>query len=164
MLSDYVKDLSDYKILKAIGKGEFSSVFTVKNLKTEKQFVAKISKESSKEKSFQQSFFREIEYHPQLKNPAILQLVGFNMLNFHKETHPVIIYEYMKHGSLDKIFQKVGKSMTPEFLTDTIKYINILGITLGMKYLHSKSIVHRDLKPENILLNDQYYPVICDFG
>ena len=30
------------------------------------------------------------------------------MLNFHKETHPVIIYEYMKHGSLDKIFQKVS--------------------------------------------------------
>ena len=49
-------------------------------------------------------------------------------------------------------------------ISDTQKYIIILGTSLGMKYLHSIGIVHRDLKPANILLNEKYYPLICDFS
>ncbi|MEM9411276.1 MAG: protein kinase [Planctomycetota bacterium] len=35
----------------------------------------------------------------------------------------------------------------------------------AVRYLNENSIVHRDIKPDNILLReDQYSPVICDFG
>ena len=44
------------------------------------------------------------------------------------------------------------------------KYIILLGISIGMKYLHSIGIIHRDLKAMNILLDDNFYPKICDFG
>jgi serine/threonine protein kinase len=33
-----------------------------------------------------------------------------------------------------------------------------------MAYLHSKQIIHRDLKPENVFLDDNWEPVIADFG
>jgi serine/threonine protein kinase len=42
--------------------------------------------------------------------------------------------------------------------------IVIVGIALGMQYLHSHDIVHRDLKLENILLDDHNRPLITDFG
>jgi serine/threonine protein kinase len=40
----------------------------------------------------------------------------------------------------------------------------IVGIILGMRYLHSQSIIHRDLKPENILLDRLSRIRIGDFG
>jgi serine/threonine protein kinase len=38
------------------------------------------------------------------------------------------------------------------------------GIALGMEYLHNLGIMHRDLKPSNVLIQDNYSPVIADFG
>ena len=42
--------------------------------------------------------------------------------------------------------------------------INIIGISIGMKYLHDNGIVHRNLKPSNVLLDENLYPKIADFG
>lgn len=33
-----------------------------------------------------------------------------------------------------------------------------------MCYLHQNKIVHRDLKPENVFLDEEYRPVLSDFG
>lgn len=45
---------------------------------------------------------------------------------------------------------------------DTDNYITILGIALGMNYLHSQNIIHGNLKPSNILFDNNLYPQICD--
>lgn len=76
-----------------------------------------------------------------------------------EKKNPTIILDYMKNGSLDKYFLK-PKNEQP----NQKKYIILLGISLGMKYLHSLGVIHRDLKPANILLDDNLYPQICDFG
>ena len=33
-----------------------------------------------------------------------------------------------------------------------------------MKYLHEHKIIHRYLKPDHVLLDDNFHPLITDFG
>ena len=48
-------------------------------------------------------------------------------------------------------------------LNTTQKFIIILGIALGIRYLHSMKIAHHDISPNNILLDSHFYPTINDF-
>jgi serine/threonine protein kinase len=55
--------------------------------------------------------------------------------------------------------------MNPTWWTPTAKSITIVGIVVGMKYVHTEGIIHRDLKPSNILIDKENHQVhICDFG
>jgi serine/threonine protein kinase len=72
--------------------------------------------------------------------------------------------EFASNGSLEDVLSRIKKGDTPIFWThETISCI-IVGLVLGMNYLHSKDIIHRDLKPGNILLDENYRVRICDFG
>jgi serine/threonine protein kinase len=42
--------------------------------------------------------------------------------------------------------------------------ITIVGIVLGMEFIHAKGFIHRDLKPTNILLDDDRNIKTSDFG
>lgn len=44
------------------------------------------------------------------------------------------------------------------------RQIIIAGISYGMMIFHRNKIIHLDLMPEYILLNNNYYPVITNFG
>ena len=88
-----------------------------------------------------------------------MSLFGYSLTNFKGENHPIMITEYMSNGSLDSLFNNTDQKLSP-----TKKYIILLGIALGMKYLHYKGIIHRDIKPGNVLLDENFHPKICDFG
>ena len=40
----------------------------------------------------------------------------------------------------------------------------LIGMILGVQYIHQNGIIHRDLKPQNILLDEMGNPKISDFG
>lgn len=64
----------------------------------------------------------------------------------------------MKNGSLGKTLRKDEK------IRGTKRYLILLGIVIGMKYLHSKGFIHRDMKSDNILIDEKLLQKICDFG
>lgn len=47
---------------------------------------------------------------------------------------------------------------------DPLRFKIVLGLAEGLKYLHSYNVIHRDIKPANILLNDNFEPMLTDFG
>jgi serine/threonine protein kinase len=65
--------------------------------------------------------------------------------------------KWFANGTLKDLLS--NRSVIDEYLL-SIAY----GIASGMEYLHSLGIMHRDLKPENVLMNDDYTPIIADFG
>ena len=70
--------------------------------------------------------------------------------------------EYAKNGTLDDIIQNC---ISHNNKIDFTKKLNIIyGIASIMSYLHSLNYIHRDIKPLNILLDDQYRPILSDFG
>jgi serine/threonine protein kinase len=44
------------------------------------------------------------------------------------------------------------------------KYLHILKVLEGIKYIHSKNVLHRDIKPDNIFLGSEGKIKIGDFG
>lgn len=164
MLTKFILQLDKYKILEPLGNGASGQVFLVEETSTKARYAAKVIIKQISNYEDQISFFSEIEILLSAKNPAILSLIGFNLQDFSHNNNPTIITPYMPKGSLGSLLQSEYQSNLPAEWTKTMKYINLLGIALGMEYLHSLKIIHRDLKPDNILLDEHLYPHICDFG
>jgi serine/threonine protein kinase len=107
-------------------------------------------------------FFRELEVLRQIHHPNVLGLIGYYAAESGENgDQPLaLVTEWLPKGSLDDVLH--GPSATA--LTPTQKMKIIVGIILGVRYLHKAGIMHRDLKPGNILLTEDFSPKIGDLG
>jgi serine/threonine protein kinase len=107
-------------------------------------------------------FFRELEILRAIHHPNVLGLIGYYPAEpGEKGDEPfALVTEWMPKGSLDDVLH--GPSAAP--LTETQKMKIIVGIILGVRYLHKAGIMHRDLKPGNILLTQDFSPKVGDLG
>jgi serine/threonine protein kinase len=99
------------------------------------------------------AFFLEVDALVRLSHPCILRTVGYYLAT--EKSPPHIATEFAEGGSLREALPT---------LNDTEKAVVVVGIVLGMKFMHSRGIIHRDLKPANILLDDRRRPKIGDLG
>ena len=149
-------DLKNYKVIKKIGEGSFGEVLLIEDNLTQKNFVAKVFKFECLSNQNQKLFQQNLKSLKPIKNPIIIPIIGYSFIDFENQNNPTIVTEYLPNGSLaDALKNNIN-------LTPTNKYIILLGVAEGMKYLHSHKIVHGNLKPENILLDQKLYPHICD--
>lgn len=159
---------NDYKIQsKKLGEGSYGTVYVAENTTSKQKYAAKIINVENGFDGYEQMLFlRESLILHKLDHPSIVKFMGINFQSFRdpKLLEPTIITEYLPHGSLRDNLNKEKNSLSDLEWTVTKKYINLLGISDALRYLHENGIVHRDLKPENILIDSDYYPRVCDFG
>jgi serine/threonine protein kinase len=104
-------------------------------------------------------FFRELQIQVALgrNRPAdpmlYLPLEGFALL----EDVLYIFVPYMPNGTLDDL-------RGPDQQTPTHLSLAIFGVAAAMEYVHKRKVIHHDLKGANVLLNEDFEPVIADFG
>lgn len=158
MIENNIFDLNRYQIVKSIGKGQSGKVYLIKNQETKKLYTAKIYQTNCVTQIESYLLKTKMELYYKVTYPAILRFIGYNYLDFNSESHPTVIMENPLNNSLQEMFDKKN------FSSSTTNYIILLGIALGMNYLHTNNIVHRNLKPSNIVLDEHYYPQICDFS
>jgi serine/threonine protein kinase len=157
MLSRFVVDPSRFTTQKLIGRGAIGQVFTATDSMTGAIVALRIAEPPDNPET-RRHYDRELEVLAGNTHPATLHLIGFSLTG----DSFVTAMQFAANGSLSEVLRK--DFQTASVLDATRKSKIIFGIVAGMAYLHARGVLHRDLKVANIFLDDQFEPVIGDFG
>ena len=161
-----------YKIIKSIGKGNYSNVYQAldsKQLKEDKKltYVAvKILSDTEQTKKELNKIEKEKEICSLLKqhgkHPGLCDMLDFFIIDDRK----YFVFEYFDGITLeDFVRQKYSLDRDYQALHCPSSYFNIMKqIAEVLEYIHSKEIVHRDIKTTNIMINRRGKIKLIDFG
>ena len=151
--SSFIKDISEIKILNALGSGQSGYVCQAIHIPTQKMIAIKTI--SVFEKSRRNQIMNEFNALQNTKHDGLVQFYNI----FFSKGSVSIALEYCECGSLLDILKKI--KIIPEIVLAHLCY----DILNGLEILHfEKKQVHRDLKPSNICLNALGMAKITDFG
>ncbi|KAK7363164.1 hypothetical protein VNO77_05295 [Canavalia gladiata] len=142
-----------------LGKGGSGKVY--KGRLTDGSLVAikRLKKECTQGEKLR--FLDELKIISMALHRNLLRLRGFCMTS----TERLLVYPFMVNGSLASCLQERPKSKPP--LKWLIRKRIALGVARGLAYLHDHcdpKIIHRDIKAANVLVDEDFEPVVADFG
>ncbi|KAF0896248.1 hypothetical protein E2562_019730 [Oryza meyeriana var. granulata] len=160
-----------------IGRGSFGRVH--KGVLPDGREVAVKSLGKASSQHGWQGLLRELDVVSCLRHKHIVHLVGccvvrqkksllsFWRKNVEKQEELLLVYEYMKNGSLHDHLHGPSSSSSPSPVMASWKMrIEILlGVSRAIEYLHDYAgVIHRDIKLSNILVDSSWVPRLTDFG
>ncbi|CAL9046221.1 unnamed protein product [Musa banksii] len=147
--------LSDFEVLKLVGKGAFGKVFQVKKRGTSEIYAMKVMrKDKIMEKNHAEYMKAERDILTKVDHPFIVQL----RYSFQTKYRLYLVLDFINGGHL--FFQLYNHGLFREDLARTYA----AEIVSAVSHLHANGIMHRDLKPENILLDADGHAMLTDFG
>jgi serine/threonine protein kinase len=159
-VADGIIDLQGFKNVRELGRGRFGIVWLTENKNNEILAVKYIEVGPTFDSG---RLLREVSVLTSLNHPCIVRIAGWSLPN--EECRKArIATEFMINGSVEDALVRVKKGDIPRFWTHTNITKMMIGVVLGMKYLHSRNIIHRDLKPGNLLIDENGQIRIADFG
>ena len=152
--------LSDFEILKKIGKGSFGSVYLVKRKKDSKIYALKSVILSNLPKNQQESSVNEVRILASVHHQNV---ISYKEAFWDDNTSSLnIVMEYADDGDLYTKIKKMKEEKI--FFEEKTIWDYAIQIIQGLKALHDKNIMHRDLKSENIFLTKNYKCKIGDMN
>jgi len=150
-------NLTDFRLLRAIGHGCASTVFDAVHISSGIYCVVKICMKTRLHADEEHRFRREMNIHSGLSHPSILRFYA----SFEDRQAFYIVMEQAEKGDLlNYIRRKYGGTMSvSDFRTRVLT-----PMLKALCYLHEQGIIHRDVKPENILVVRDGSVKLCDFG
>lgn len=165
LLSDFLLNPVDFQYNNdsLIGKGSYASVYSMalKSAPGVNLALKRYDHHIQSDVNMQVYLLREVEVLISMNHPAIIKMVGHNLLNFEGRTPiPLVALQYMPNKTLKDMLH------SPELFDATDKMKAMYGIASALEYMHTRKnrIIHRDLKLDNIMFNQNKEPVICDFN
>lgn len=153
--SSQLISMTDFDILKMLGKGSFGKVYMVKRKTTGEILAMKVLRKSELVKRSQVNHtMTERRIMSSVNHPFIVGL----RFAFQTTSKLVMISDYCCGGEIFfhlKKFRSFSEAMVRFYAAELVSAIG---------HLHSKDIVYRDLKPENILLDEYGHIRLTDFG
>ena len=146
--------LTNYKILRILGKGSFGKVYLIQSKLTNEYYAMKQISKENMTRDDRTRINREIELLSKVSHPNIVQMKQLIVTS----SYYLIIMEYCSNGEL---FNYIVRK---QLLNDNEASVFFYQIISAISYLHSISIIHRDIKPENILISSNNEIKLIDFG
>lgn len=154
-LSNPQLKMSDFKVLKVIGRGFYGKVMLCEHILTNEIFAIKtIHKSRLIQSNKVTTVISERNILAKANHPFIVNL----KFAFQTPSKFYLGLEYVPGGELFYHMQKMGSIR----LDDCRIYI--AEIALALDHLHSLGVIYRDLKPENVLLDAEGHIKLTDFG
>ena len=150
--------LSDFEIIKQLGKGSYGTVYVVKSRIDYNTYVMKKMELNHLKESQQRECYREVSILRKVSHPNIIKYYA----SFLENESLCIIMEYAELGDLYSLIKhyKRHQKFFDEILIWRISY----EILTGLEYLHSNNIIHRDIKCLNLFLSKDHHVKIGDLG
>ena len=150
--------LSDFKILKELGKGSYGTVYTVRSYIDDNIYVMKKMELNNLKEKQQKECYREVSILKKVSHQNIIKYYS----SFLDSGNLYIIMEYAEGGdlySLIKHYKRHNKHFD-EFDIWRIAY----EVLNGLDYLHKSNIIHRDIKCLNLFITKDQHIKIGDLG
>lgn len=147
------KKLGQYVLLEQLGEGGMAKVYNALDSRVERNVAIKVILPSKRTSNvFLQQFEREAKALANLTHTNIVKVLNYGI----QSGQPYLVMEYVAGGTLKE-------AMTQKIPWQTAAAI-LAPIARALDYVHQQQIVHRDVKPSNILLQDDFRPMLSDFG
>jgi len=105
-----------------------------------------------------EEFTIEMRHLSKLRHPCITTVMGAVI---DKKHEPMLIMEYMDHGSLYDLLHNDSMVVEGEIVLPILR-----DIAQGVRFLHAASpqVIHGDLKAQNVLVDSKFRAKVADFG
>jgi len=147
--------MSDFHIVKVIGKGAFGEVRIVKHKTTNEIFAMKtMEKKMMTAKNQLGHVVAERDIMAEADNPWLVKL----FFAFQDQLYLYLVMEYCGGGDL------MGLLIKRDILTEDETRFYMAELAAAINHVHSLGFVHRDLKPDNVLIASDGHVRLSDFG
>ena len=150
--------VSDFKIIKELGKGSYGTVYTVKSLINSNIYVMKKMELNHLNPRQQVECYREVSILKKVSHKNIIKYYS----SFLEKNILYIIMEYAELGDLYSLIKHYKKHSN--FFSELDLWKISSEILSGLDYLHSHNIIHRDIKCLNLFITKDRHIKIGDLG
>ena len=148
-------EIAGYDVLATLGVGARSTIYAVKNGKSELYALKRVVKSSPSDQRFMDQAILEHEVAKKFDHPTLRKSIKLiKQRNFIRTSEVLVLMEMVDGSTLEK--------HQPETVAETCRICK--EVALGLGVMHKAGYVHADIKPNNIMVTETGEVKVIDFG